>query len=34
MHGMGLSLNDLTKAGKKSILKVVDADGEDWDKTN
>lgn len=33
MHGMGLSLNDLTKAGKKSILKVVDADGKDWDKT-
>ena len=32
MHGMGLSLNDLTKAGKKSILKVVDADGKDWDK--
>ena len=30
---MGLSLNDLTKAGKKSILKVVDADGKDWDKT-
>ena len=33
LHGMGLSLNDLTKAGKKSILKVVDADGKDWDKT-
>ena len=33
MHGMGLSLNDLTKAGKKSILKVVDADGKDWDKS-
>ena len=33
MHGMGLSLNELTKAGKKSILKVVDADGKDWDKT-
>ena len=33
MHGMGLSLNDITKAGKKSILKVVDADGKDWDKT-
>ena len=33
MHGMGLSLNDLTKSGKKSILKVVDADGKDWDKT-
>ena len=33
MHGMGLSLNDLTKQGKKSILKVVDADGKDWDKT-
>ena len=33
MYGMGLSLNELTKAGKKSILKVVDADGKDWDKT-
>ena len=33
MHGMGLSLNDLTKQGKKSILKVVDADGKDWDKS-
>ena len=33
MHGMGLSLNDITKAGKKSILKVVDADGKDWDKS-
>lgn len=33
LHGMGLSLNDLTKAGKKSTLKVVDADGKDWDKT-
>lgn len=33
LHGMGLSLNDLTKAGKKSILKVVDADGKDWDKS-
>ena len=33
LHGMGLSLNDITKAGKKSILKVVDADGKDWDKT-
>ena len=33
MHGMGLSLNELTKAGKKSILKVVDADGKAWDKT-
>ena len=33
MHGMGLSLNELTKAGKKSILKVVDADGKDWDKS-
>lgn len=33
LHGMGLSLNDLTKAGKKSILKVVDAEGKDWDKS-
>ena len=33
MYGMGLSLNELTKAGKKSILKVVDTDGKDWDKT-
>ena len=33
MHGMGLSLNAITKQGKKSILKVVDADGKDWDKS-
>ncbi|QGH73815.1 hypothetical protein [Vibrio phage vB_VhaM_VH-8] len=32
MHGMGLSLKEFTKSGKKSILKVVDADGKDWDK--
>lgn len=33
LHGMGLSLNEMTKSGKKSILKVVDADGKDWDKS-
>ena len=33
LHGMGLSLNAVTKQGKKSILKVVDADGKDWDKS-
>lgn len=33
LHGMGLSLNAITKQGKKSILKVVDADGKDWDKS-
>ena len=33
LHGMGLSLNELTKKGSKSILKVVDSDGKDWDKT-
>ena len=33
LHGMGLSLNAVTKQGKKAILKVVDADGKDWDKT-
>ena len=32
LHGMSLSLNEMTKSGKKSILKVVDADGKDWDK--
>lgn len=32
LHGMGLSLNEFTKSGKKSILKVVDKDGKDWDK--
>ena len=33
LHGMSLSLNEMTKSGKKSILKVVDADGNDWDKS-
>lgn len=33
LHGMGLSLNEYTKSGKKSILKVVDSNGKDWDKT-
>lgn len=33
LHGMSLSLNELTKKGNKSILKVVDKDGKDWDKT-
>ena len=33
LHGMGLSLNEMTKSGKKSILKVVDAEGKDWDKS-
>ena len=33
LHGMGLSLNAVTKQGKKAILKVVDADGKDWDKS-
>lgn len=33
LHGMGLSLNEFTKSGKKSILKVVDAEGKDWDKS-
>ena len=33
LHGMGLSLNAITKQGKKAILKVVDADGKDWDKS-
>ena len=33
LHGMSLSLNAITKQGKKSILKVVDADGKDWDKS-
>lgn len=33
MHGMSLSLNEFTKKGNKAILKVVDADGKDWDKT-
>lgn len=32
LHGMNLSLNEFTKSGKKSILKVVDKDGNDWDK--
>ena len=33
LHGMGLSLNEYTKSGKKSILKVVDSNGKDWDKS-
>lgn len=33
LHGMSLSLNEFTKSGKKSILKVVDSDGKDWDKS-
>lgn len=33
LHGMSLSLNEFTKSGKKSILKVVDSNGKDWDKT-
>lgn len=33
LHGMSLSLNELTKKGNKSILKVVDSDGKDWDKS-
>lgn len=33
LHGMGLSLNELTKKGNKAILKVVDAEGKDWDKS-
>lgn len=33
LHGLSLSLNELTKSGKKSILKVVDKDGKDWDKS-
>ena len=33
LHGMSLSLNELTKKGNKSILKVVDAEGKDWDKS-
>lgn len=33
MHGMSLALNEFTKSGKKSILKVVDSEGKDWDKT-
>lgn len=33
MHGMSLSLNELTKKGNKSILKVVDKEGKDWDKS-
>ena len=33
LHGMGLSLNEFTKSGKKSILKVVDSNGKDWDKS-
>jgi len=33
MHGMSLSLNEFTKKGKKSILKVVDLEGKDWDKS-
>lgn len=32
LHGMGLSLNELTKKGNKAILKVVDLEGKDWDK--
>lgn len=32
LHGMGLSLNEFTKKGNKSILKVVDKGGKDWDK--
>lgn len=33
LHGLSLSLNELTKKGNKSILKVVDKDGKDWDKS-
>lgn len=33
LHGMSLSLNEFTKSGKKSILKVVDSNGKDWDKS-
>lgn len=33
LHGMSLSLNEFTKSGKKAILKVVDKDGKDWDKS-
>lgn len=33
LHGMSLSLNELTKKGNKSILKVVDSEGKDWDKS-
>ena len=33
LHGMSLSLNEYTKSGKKSILKVVDSNGKDWDKS-
>lgn len=33
MYGMGLSLSEFTKQGKKSILKVVDSNGKDWDKS-
>lgn len=33
MFGMGLSLSEFTKQGKKSILKVVDSNGKDWDKS-
>ncbi len=33
LHGMSLSVNELTKAGKKSMMKVVDAEGKDWDKS-
>lgn len=32
MHGLQLSLNEYTKSGKKSILKVVDKDGKNWPK--
>lgn len=33
LHGLSLSLNEFTKKGNKSILKVVDKDGKDWDKS-
>ncbi len=32
MHGVSLALNEYTKSGKKSILKVVDKDGKNWPK--
>lgn len=32
LYGMSLSLNEFTKKGKKSILKVVDSEGKEWPK--
>lgn len=32
MHGIQFALNEYTKSGKKSILKVVDSEGKAWPK--